>query len=95
MMQASGGIHSRIADDSHCTIGNRGIRSQYLIVDRGAKSGEQPTLSAKRRVCGSGRDIQGQRTLSRLCVEDFEEYVEVPAASAALHGETVAVGLLF
>ena len=38
---------------------------------------------------------QGQRTLSRLCVEDFEEDVEVPAASAALHGETVAVGMLF
>ena len=38
---------------------------------------------------------QGQRTLSRLCVEDFEEDVEVPAASAALPGETVAVGMLF
>ncbi len=37
---------------------------------------------------------QGQRTLSPLCVEDFEERVEAPAA-AALQGEAFACGMWF
>ena len=41
-----------------------------------------------------GRTVQGQRPLSLYSRKDFQQDVVVPAASAAVHGDTFLVGLL-
>ena len=38
--------------------------------------------------------LQGQLQLNRFPGEDFEQVVFVPAATAAFHGDAVAVGML-
>ena len=42
-----------------------------------------------------GAYAQGQRTLKPYSTEDFQQVVVAPTATASLHGDTVAAGMLF